>query len=185
MSKFIPASRCAYIHADDVDPEKHINAGPINDAMDVAVARAGAALEDPTGHYTDFQRAHIATVLKSMQSSHGSIRKILGWGHEDPRSVDALAVARVPLEGLYTICLFTESPDWVDVYLQDGWKKQYELFLLQVRETQNLKRFDDYSNNPYNLAMVGKTLGITKEQVATIEPPVPIIRETTFPLRLV
>jgi len=158
MSKFIPAALCAYIHAGDVDSEKHINARPINDAMDVAVARADAALENPTGNYTDFQRAHIATVLKSMQSSHGSIRKILGWGQEDPRSVDALAVARVPLEGLYTICLFTESPDWVDVYLRDGWKKQYELFLLQVRETQNLKRFDEYSKKtgPYNLAMVGK-----------------------------
>ena len=171
MSKFIPAALCAYVHTEDVDVEKHVNAGPINDAMEAAVALADAALENATGNYNDFQRAHIATVLKSMQSSHSSIRKILGWGQEDPSSVDALAVARVPLEGLYTICLFTESPDWVDVYLRDGWKKEYELFLLQVRETQKLKRFDEYSKKtgPYNLGMIAKILGITKDQIATIE----------------
>lgn len=171
MSKFIPVSSCAYVHSDDVDPEKHINAGPMNDAMDLAVARAVAALENPAGAYTDFQRANMATVLKSMQSSHRSIRKMLGWGEEDPRSVDALAVARVPLEGLYTICLFTESPDWVDVYLRDGWRKQYEHFLLQREETKGLPRFDDFSKNigPKNLNAHRKILGITDTQVFTVE----------------
>ncbi len=171
MSKFIPVSSCAYVHPDDVDTEKHVNAGPINDAMDLAVARAVTALEKPTGAYTDFQRANIAAVLKSMQSSHGSIRKILSWGEDDPRSVDALAVARVPLEGLYTICLFTEGPEWVDIYLQDGWRKKYEQFLLQQEETKKLPRFDDFSKNagPQNLNALRKVLGITDAQVLTVE----------------
>ena len=170
MSKFIPVSSRAHVHTDDVDPQKHINAGPINDAMDLAVARAVAALENPTGAYTDFQRANVAAVLKSMQSSHRSIRKMLGWGEEDPRSVDALTVARVPLEGLYTICLFTESPDWVDAYLRDGWRKQYEQFLLQREETKNLPRFDDFSKNigPKHLDAHQKILAITDAQVLTV-----------------
>ena len=33
MSKSITVSSVAYVHTDDVDPEKHINAGPVNDAM--------------------------------------------------------------------------------------------------------------------------------------------------------
>lgn len=96
---------------------------------------------------------------------------MLGWGEEDPRSVDALAVARVPLEGLYTICLFTESPHWVDVYLRDGWRKQYEHFLLQREETKKLERFDDFSKNigPKNLDAHRKILGITDAQVLTVE----------------
>ncbi len=171
MSKFIPVSSCAYVHPDDVDVQEHVNAGPVNDAMDLAVTRAVAALENPTGEYTDFQRANVAAVLRSMQSSHRSIRKMLGWGEEDARSVDALAVARVPLEGLYTICLFTESPDWVDVYLRDGWRKQYEHFLLQREETKNLPRFDEFSKNigPKNLDAHRKILAITDEQVLTVE----------------
>src|SRR3984893_17662947 len=86
-------------------------------------------------------------------------------------SVDALALARLPLESLDNMCMFTESPDWVDVYVRDGWKKQYEQFLLQREETKKLKRYDEYSNKkgPHRLAAVGKTIGITKVQVATIE----------------
>jgi hypothetical protein len=67
--------------------------------------------------------------------------------------------------------MFTEGADWVDVYVRDGWKKQYEQFLLQKAETTKLKRYDEYSNKtgPHHLAAVGKTIGITKAQVATIE----------------
>ncbi len=171
MSKSITASSVAYVHTEDVDVERHANAGPINDAMELATARAIAALENASGVYTEFHRANIQTVLRSMQSTHRAIRKVLGWGDEDPMSVDALALARLPLEGLYTVCLFTESADWVDVYLRDGWKKQFENFLLQREETKNLPRFDEFSKKtgPYNLGMHAKILGITKNQIATVE----------------
>ena len=36
MSKSITVSSCAYIQTDDIDPERHVNAGPINDAMEAA-----------------------------------------------------------------------------------------------------------------------------------------------------
>ena len=49
MSKSITVSSCAYVHCDDVDPEKHISAKPINEAMDVAI-RAANALENPSGN---------------------------------------------------------------------------------------------------------------------------------------
>jgi hypothetical protein len=111
MSKSITVSSIAYVHSDDVDPEKHLTAIPINEAMNVATVRAINALENPTGAYTEFQRATMQTSLRSAQSTHAAIRKVLGWGEEDPMSVDALALARLPLESLYNMCMFTESPD--------------------------------------------------------------------------
>ena len=135
MSKFTVSS-CAYVHLDDVDPEKHNNANSMDAAMDMAVNRTVAALENPTGTYTDFQRGIVARFLKSMQWSHQSIRKMLYW--EDLTSMDAFVVARIPLEGLYTICLFTESPVWVDKYLCDDWRQKYKDFLLQREGNEEL-----------------------------------------------
>ena len=103
MSKSITVSSCAYVHSDDVDPERHLSAIPINEAMNVAVVRAINALQNPAGAYTDFQQANMQTCLRSAQSTHGAIRKVLKWGEEDPMSVDALALARLPLESLYMI----------------------------------------------------------------------------------
>ena len=102
------------------------------------------------------------TCLRSAQSTHTAIRKVLGWGEEDPMSVDALALARLPLESLYNMCMFTESPDWVDVYVRDGWKKQYEHFLLQRDETKNLPRYDEHNkkNGPHHLSAVANIIGI-------------------------
>lgn len=106
-----------------------------------------------------------------MQSTHRAIRKVLGWGDEDPMSVDGLALARLPLEGLYTLCMMFEGPNWVDCYLRDGWQKQHRQFLLQREETKALPRFDECSKKigPQNIGMLGKILGITRAQVVTIE----------------
>ena len=171
MSKPITVSSIAYVHTDDVDPEKHLSAIRTSEAMNVAVVRAVRALESETGTYNEVQRANMQTCLRSAQSTHGSIQKVLKWGEEDPMSVDALALARLPLESLYNMCMFTESPDWVDVYVRDGWEKQYEQFLLQKEETKGLKRFYEYSNKtgPLRLTKIRKTIGITEAQVATIE----------------
>lgn len=132
MTKHEPirVSNVAYVHTEDVDVEKHIDAKPITTAMDVAVARALDALDTPTDGYSDFHRANIQNVFVSMQSTQRAIRKILGWGDDDPIAIDALALARLPLEGLYTLCLMFESPHWVDDYLRDGWRKQYEKYLI-------------------------------------------------------
>lgn len=171
MSKAITVASCAFVHTDDVDAEAHVDARPINEAMDICVARSRDALDEPTGNYTDFHRANIQNVFLSMQSTHRAIRKVLGWGDEDPMSIDALALARLPLEMLYTLCLMFEEPSWVDTYLRDGWKKQYEHFLLQREETKHLKRCDEFNKaiGPRNIAMHGKILGITKGQAVTVE----------------
>jgi hypothetical protein len=137
MSKPITVVSCGYVHTEDVDPDEHIKAAVVNDAMESAVNRSVAALENPTSGYSDFQRRNLQIVFQSMLSTHGLIRKVLHAGWQNPESIDALALARVPLEGLYTLCLMFESPSWIDVYLKDGWKKQYVRLLLECYETQS------------------------------------------------
>lgn len=170
MSKTTTVASCGYVHTEDVDPDERINAAVVNDAMELAIKRAVAALETPTNGYTDFQRRNLQIVFQSMLSTHGLIRKVLGAGWQNPESIDALALARVPLEGLYTLCLMFESPSWIDVYLQDGWKKQYVRLLLECHEVQNLGRFQEFCKKtaPRNLDAVRQLLGISDAQVATI-----------------
>lgn len=170
MSKSIPVSSVAYVQDEDIDPQRTVKAGPINEAMEAAVKRAIAALENPTGRYTDSHRANIQTLFSSMLATHGLIRKILGTGWQNPESIDALALARVPLEGLYALCIMFEDPSWVDTYLRDGWKKQYVRFLLEAEEVKKLPRFDDFRKNtgPRNLDGLRRLLKITDAQVATI-----------------
>ena len=166
-----PVRECAYVHNEDVDPERHVDAGPINAAVEAAVRRGRAALEGPSGVYTDFQRQVIQTVYSSMLSTHGLVRQVLASGWQNPQSIDALALARLPLEGLYTLGLMFEDPSWVEVYLRDGWKKQYIRLLLECEETRNLPRFRDFCANsvPRNLGALRELHGITDAQVATIE----------------
>ena len=167
----IRVSSCAYVHNEDVDPKHHVNAGPINAAMEAAVKCASAALQNHRDGYTEFQRRTIQTVYSSMLSTHRLIRKVLAAGYQNPESIDALTLARLPLEGLYTLCLMFENASWVDGYLQDGWKKQYVRLLLEREETKNLPRFNEFFTElaPANLNILRQINGITDAQVATID----------------
>ena len=166
----IKVASSAWTHTDDIDPDKHLDATAIDDAKNAAVAAALGALRNATGRYTAFHCANIQTTLESATATHRGIREVLGWGHNDPASVDALALARLPLEALYNICLFTENADWVDVYVRDGWKKQYVQHLLQELETQSLDRFTHATATARRrLTALGDLVGIKAAQVATIE----------------
>lgn len=61
----------------------------------------------------------------------------------------------------YTLCLMFESSHWVDDYLKDGWRKQYENFLLQREETKNLARCEEFNkkSGPYNRINHAKAVG--------------------------
>ena len=171
MSKPITVQSCAYVHPDDIDPETHASANDIEVTKDKAVSRAIAALENDVAGWSHFHRANVQTLFEAMTATHRTIRKVLEFGWQDPRSIDAMVLARVPLEHLYTLCLMFEDSNWIDVYLKDGWKKQYERFLLQREETKNLPRYDDYSkkSGPRNLETQRQFLGITDAQKAATE----------------
>ncbi len=162
-------SGAAYIHDEDVNPDKHIDANRMDEAMVALVNRATVVLEETCAGYTYAQMRVIEASLTSAMASHRAVRAALASGHENPTSVDALALARIPLEGLYNTCLFTESSDWINQYLRDDWKKQYIQFLLQREETKNLPRFSDFSETGLSdLMKLGDLVGVSQEEVATI-----------------
>ena len=171
MSKPITVQSCACVHPDDIDPETHASANDIEVTKDKAVSRAIAALENDVAGWSHFHQANVQTLFEAMTATHRTIRKVLEFGCQDPRSIDAMVLARVPLEHLYTLCLMFEDSNWIDVYLKDGWKKQYERFLLQREETKNLPRYDDYSkkSGPRNLETQRQFLGITDAQKAATD----------------
>ena len=105
-----------------------------------------------------------------MQMTHTTIRVILAKC-PPPASIDALVLARVQMEGLYTICLLLEDESNIRRYLQDGWRKKYVGFLLQREECGDLDRFDDFSQNvgPIWLRALRDYAGVTDEQQWTVD----------------
>jgi hypothetical protein len=75
--------------------------------------------------YTPTQRNSLTDIFASMKVTHRSIRRLVALGDEKPESVDALVVARLQLEGLYTMCLLTEKPEHMDRFVREAWKRQY------------------------------------------------------------
>jgi hypothetical protein len=86
-------------------------------------------------------------------------------------SAVTLTLARTQLEGLYHFCLMLESPNFIDLYLKDGWKKRYVDFLLQREEMKNLPRFDDFNNvlGPQFLEEGAQHYRVTDAERRTIE----------------
>jgi hypothetical protein len=161
----------AFVHSADIDPTLRIDGGKLASLANVCISRAVDALNRACPRYNELRRFQMAEVLTSMKSTQSTIRKLVGEGFEGAEAVNALVLARLQLEGLYVFCLMLESPDWVDCYLRDGWKKMYVHFLLQREETKNLSRFDDFSQTeaPTNLENLRALLRITSAQQQTID----------------
>ena len=85
-------------------------------------------------------------MIDSFRHSHGSIRRLLA-GERSASAVDALAIARIQLENLFTICYFLQSPESVRLHMKNAWKKTFIRFLLQRAEHACLQRFDQYFNH--------------------------------------
>jgi hypothetical protein len=90
---------------------------------------------------------------------------------ETPESVDALAIARLQLETLYSFCFMLQDAGNVRVFLKHGWKKKYIRFLLQREEYKNLDRFREYFEKQALplLERLQRTCGVTEDEKLTIE----------------
>jgi len=154
----------------------------------ICITRAEDVLKNLAGSYSEFQLASISSVFTSMRSTHHNIRTMLSEGEDNPGSVDSLAFARMQLESLYAICLMLETPDYVDMYMRDGWGKRYVRFLLAREETKDLPRFQEFNTTtPQRLATMRDFLGVTAAQQATLDyehlgSPLPAgLAETSLP----
>jgi hypothetical protein len=143
----------------------------VDEHVNVCISSCRNAIENRqfTG-YTEFETASIWNFIEGMKHSHESIRKLLR-GEQSPSAVDAHAIARLQLESLFTICFFLQSPENVQLYLKNTWKKTFIRFLLHRVEYAHLKRFDEY-NNKLGFEMLGRlqvASYVTNEERRTIE----------------
>jgi hypothetical protein len=138
-------SKIAHRHTEDIDESKRSDAREMERLGFIAAERAKDALKEPLPGYDELQRFILEEVINSMQVTHRTIIAIFSNCEGKPETVDTLTLARAQLEGLYTFCLMLESPQFIDLYLKDGWKKRYVDLLLQQEEMKNLPRFDEFN----------------------------------------
>lgn len=162
---------CGYRHADDIEFEEQKSASNWRNLATVCVGRSRDALRNPTGSYTKVHCDTMSDLLNAMLVTHGSITKLLAGGSESPEAVDALALARLQVEGLFTISLLVKDSIWVDKFLREGWKKQFVRYLFFQYETACLPRFgpDAHINELSRLVKFREICSVSLEQMHTIE----------------
>lgn len=120
----------AHVHQTDVDHGQRRDSKEFDKIANVCVMRATEALKVPTGQYTQMHCNQIGDIFRSMMATQRGIRRMLDFeGPINPETVDALLLARVQLESLFSLCLMLEDPRYVTVYVQEHWRKQYVEYL--------------------------------------------------------
>ena len=175
----------AYAHTADIDPSV-VKSGAWEGLANICVTSAEKALETPPKGYTPTQRNSLTDIFASMKVTHRSIRLLVALGDEKPESVDALVLARLQLEGLFTMCLLTEKAEHVDRFVKEAWKRHVR-YLLMREETKGLDRFVEAQTDVYELSRLLKLAtvwNVTEAERLTIEydeleipPPAGFVRE--------
>jgi hypothetical protein len=160
-----------YVHTADIDPEATKAGGDAWEGfVNVCVKAAEEALETPPNNYSPYQRNSLTDIFTSMKATHRGIRVLVKLGDGKPESVDALVLARLQLEGLYTTCLLVEKPENVDRFTHEAWKRQYIRWLLGSGETQNLPRFQRGEDKEYQrLMFMMKIWNVSEDEKLTID----------------
>ena len=162
----------AYVHTVDIDPSLVKKGAVWEELANICVTAAEKALERPPPGYTATQRNSLTDIFASMKVTHRSIRLLVALGDEKPESVDALVLARLQLEGLYTMCLLIEKAKHVDRFVKEAWKRQYVSYLLMREETKSLDRFIEAQSDVLELSRLLKLAAVwnvTEPERLTIE----------------
>ena len=162
----------AYVHTADIDPTVVKSGATWEGLANICVTAAEKALDTPPKDYTPTRRNSLTDIFASMNVTHRSIRLLVALGDEKPESVDALVLARLQLEGLYTMCLLTEKAEHVDRFVKEAWKRQYVRYLLMREETKGLDRFVEAQTDVYEcsrLLKLATVWNVTEAERLTIE----------------
>ena len=164
-------SQYAHIHATDFDHGKHRDSKEFDRIANVCVMRATEALKTPGGPFNQMHCNQLADIFTSMAATQRGIRRMLDFeGPIDPQSVDALLLARVQLEGVFSLCLMLEDPKYVTAYVQDHWRKQYVEYLIAKEETKLLPRYQEFETPELQrLVILGNQFGITPAHIHTVD----------------
>ena len=147
MSK-LTVSNTKHIPSTDIDPTKRYDVRDVDALVVTCIEAAKDALHSrELVGFSDFEQDQLVHVLDGFRHSHQSIR-ILLKGEQSPSAVAALAIARLQVESLYSLCYLLENPANVRLLLKNGWKKRYIRFLLHRAECRNFSRFDEHYSAP-------------------------------------
>jgi hypothetical protein len=92
-------------------------------------------------------------------------------GEQNASAVDALPIARLQMEVLYSLCFMLQGGQNVRLFLKNGWKKKYIRFLLQREERAHLPRFSEYFSKTAQpwIDQLQAYSSVTDEEKRTIE----------------
>jgi len=161
----------AHTAKSDIDPERRIDVKIVDGLVNRCSAAATTALKRSPPGYSELQAIHLSWIFDSMRFTHVTIRNLIAEGPKTPACVDAMALTRLQIETLYSVCLITQDPTAAADYVKNFWKDNYVRFLLVREENKNLPRFDSYINSQGYavLAQLQYASGVTDDEKATVE----------------
>lgn len=155
----------------DIDVDQKLDVQVLDAHVKRCVSATTGTLKYPAKGYSDLQIAHLRWIFDALGFTHVTIRNLLSQGTKTPACVDALALARLQLEALYSICLMVQDAAFVDIYVKSFWRDAYVRFLLEREERKNLPRFTEYVNQR-GLPLIEelrRVSGVTDDEKATVE----------------
>jgi len=153
----------------DIDLDQRTDAPVMDGLVNRCIAAAFEALRGSTPVFTKVQQEHLGFVFKSMRPTHEAIRELLRPENKSPLSVNAMPLARLQLETLYSVCLVLDQPQYLDLYLKHCWKQIYVRHLLMSAECKNLSLImTELDKQLLALEGLRKLAGVTDEEMATI-----------------
>jgi hypothetical protein len=161
----------AWPNTQDIDLDRHLDVPVLDSHVKQCAAAATNSLKTPPPGYSPLQASHLSWMFDAMRFTHTTIRNLVAKGADSPECVDAVALARMQLEALYSICLLVQDPSFVDIYVKSFWRDAYVNYLLDREERQGLPRFSEYLNQTALPLMeqLRTASGVTDEEKATVE----------------
>jgi hypothetical protein len=137
-----------YEHLEDIDPNIDISAAELDILLRNAINRCSIELRTVTVLSSEAKNL-LADLLLAFGITHRSIRLLIDqYETAMELSSDAMSLAREQVEKIFVLALLADDPaKWVTSYIKSGWRKRYERFLLDKKESQNLPEHSDFFTN--------------------------------------
>lgn len=108
----------------DIDVSRRADVKTLDAFVFTCVSSAKDALTSAAlPGFSEFERGQLSLVVEGLRHSHLSIRKLLA-GEQSAVAVDALPIARLQLETLYTLCFLLQSNENVRLFLEEQLEKE-------------------------------------------------------------
>jgi len=154
----------------DIDLEARFDAPKADVIVNQCVSQVTDSLKNESNHLSEIERGHLTQIFFAMKNTHLAIRKLLEQEDKNPISVNAMPLVRNQLETLFALCLITEQPETVSLYLKDGWKRLYVRHLWFREESKGLPRIKEgLGHVEPSLEMTRILAGVSAEEKLTID----------------